>query len=283
MHKLEIDARAKINFTLDVLWKRPDGYHEVEMIMQTLSLKDHLTLELLPERHIELSCDSDLVPRDERNLAWKAARIMLDEFAPDTGVKIHLKKNIPVAAGLAGGSADAAAVIVGLNELLGLKISTQQLQDIGKKLGADIPFCILGGTALARGIGEKLTILKPAPKMNILLYKPPFGVSTKEVYNRLDVKNIKQRPATSTMVKTIEKQDIVGIARGLCNVLETVTFDLYPELSKVKQQFKDCGALGSLMSGSGPTIFGIFESAKDAKKAEERMTIYGDFFITQVD
>jgi len=283
LHKLEIDARAKINFTLDVLWKRPDGYHEVEMIMQTLSLKDHLTLELLSKRHIELTCDSVYVPCDERNLAWKAAKIMLDEFAPDSGVKINLRKNIPIAAGLAGGSADAAAVIVGLNELLGLKISKQKLQDIGKKLGADIPFCIQGGTALAQGIGEKLTVLKPAPQMNILLYKPHFGVSTREVYNRLDVKNIKQRPATWTMVKTIEEQNVEGIAEGLCNVLETVTFDLYPELSKVKQQFKECGALGSLMSGSGPTIYGIFESERDAKKAEGRMTLDGDFFIAQVD
>lgn len=283
MHKLDIDARAKINFTLDVLRKRTDGYHEVEMIMQTVALRDHLTLELLAEKRIELECGNSIVPCDESNLAWKAARLMLDEYAPDAGVRISLKKNIPIAAGLAGGSADAAAVILGLNELLGLKRSREQLQEIGVRIGADVPFCIQGGTALAQGIGEKLTVIKPAPKMNILLYNPGYGVSTKEVYSRLNIKNIRERPTTSAMIDTIERQDIRSIARGLCNVLEPVAFELHPELSEVKKQFKNYGALGSLMSGSGPTIFGIFESEKDAKSAACRIPVDGQFFVTKVD
>lgn len=271
MFKLDIDARAKINLTLDVLYRRPDGYHEVEMIMQSIALKDHLTLELLSTSTVEVCCDIPGLPCDESNLAYKAAKLMIKEFNLDAGVKITLDKNIPLAAGLAGGSADAAAVMTGMNELFDLKKTAEELMMLGKTIGADIPFCIHGGTAVARGIGEKLTPLKPVTKVGLLLVKPPGGVSTKQVYSRLDVKNIKTRPDTPAMIRNIIKKDVETMAKGLCNVLEEVTFELYPKLPLIKDELKRNGAMGSLMSGSGPTVYGIFETREDAKRAAEKM------------
>lgn len=271
MFRLDIDARAKINLTLDVLYRRPDGYHEVEMIMQSIALKDHLTLELLPTSTIEVCCGIPELPGDESNLAYKAAKLMIEEYNLDAGVKITLAKNIPLAAGLAGGSADAAAVMTGMNELFDLKRTTEELAMLGKTIGADIPFCIQGGTAVARGIGEKLTPLKPVAKVGLLLIKPPGRVSTKQVYSRLDVKNIKTRPDTPAIIRTIAAQDVYTMAKGLCNVLEEVTFRLYPELPSIKQELKTNGAMGSLMSGSGPTVYGIFETKKDAERAAARI------------
>ncbi|HHW03561.1 MAG TPA: 4-(cytidine 5'-diphospho)-2-C-methyl-D-erythritol kinase [Thermoanaerobacterales bacterium] len=271
MFKLDIDARAKINITLDVLYRRPDGYHEVEMIMQSIALKDHLTLELMPGRAIEVCCDAAELANDETNLAYKAAKLMMDEFGLDAGVKITLRKNIPMSAGLAGGSADAAAVMIGMNELFDLKKSGEELMMLGKTIGADIPFCIHGGTAVARGIGEKLTPLKPMPQVALVLVKPPYSVSTKQVYSRLDVKDIRSRPDTAAMIRSITDEDVATMARGLCNVLEEVTFELYPELFSIKEELKKNGALGSLMSGSGPTIYGIFETRGAAQKAAARM------------
>lgn len=275
MFKLDVDARAKINLTLDVLYRRPDGYHEVEMIMQSIALKDHLTLELLPGRAIEVSCSTPELLCDESNLAYKAAKLMIEEFSLDAGVKITLNKNIPLAAGLAGGSADAAAVMIGMNELFGLKKSEEDLMMLGKTIGADIPFCIHGGTAVARGIGEKLTPLKPVPKIALLLVKPHYSVSTKQVYSRLNVKDIKSRPDTAAMIRTILNEDVAAMAKGLCNVLEEVTFGLYPELSFIKEELRKNGALGSLMSGSGPTVYGIFETRSAAQRAAAKM-IHGN-------
>lgn len=271
MFKIDVDARAKINLTLDVLYKRHDSYHEVEMIMQSIALKDSITLELLPQKTIEIRCDNSGLSCDEANLAYKAAKLMMEEFCLDAGVKITLNKNIPLAAGLAGGSADAAAVMVGMNELFCLKKSPEDLKVLGKSIGADVPFCIQGGTAVARGIGDKLTPLKPSPKLFLLLVKPFYSVSTKEVYSRLDVKNIISRPNTQAMIYAILKQDVDAVAKGLCNVLEEVTFKLYPELAGIKRELKANGALGGLMSGSGPTVYGIFEGPEDAKKAAARM------------
>jgi 4-diphosphocytidyl-2-C-methyl-D-erythritol kinase len=275
LFKLDVDARAKINLTLDVLYRRPDGYHEVEMIMQSIALKDHLTLELLPGRAIEVSCSTPELLCDESNLAYKAAKLMIEEFSLDAGVKITLNKNIPLAAGLAGGSADAAAVMIGMNELFGLKKSEEDLMMLGKTIGADIPFCIHGGTAVARGIGEKLTPLKPVPKIALLLVKPHYSVSTKQVYSRLNVKDIKSRPDTAAMIRTILNEDVAAMAKGLCNVLEEVTFGLYPELSFIKEELRKNGALGSLMSGSGPTVYGIFETRSAAQRAAAKM-IHGN-------
>lgn len=282
MFKLDMDAQAKINFTLDVLYRRPDGYHEVEMIMQSIALKDRLTIELTSSGSIEVCCNTPELLCDESNLAYKAAKLMIEEYNLDAGVRITLEKNIPLAAGLAGGSADAAAVIVGMNELFNLKIATEELMMLGKTIGADVPFCIHGGTALARGIGEKITSLKPVAGLGLLLVKPPYAVCTKQVYSRLDVKSIKTRPDTPAMIQKILREDVDAMAKGLCNVLEEVTFELYPELARIKQELVENGAMGSLMSGSGPTVYGVFETRKDAKKAAAKM-IHGNrtFIVTE--
>lgn len=283
MYNIDIDARAKINLTLDVLSKRPDGYHEVEMIMQSIDLKDHLEIELVPKKKIEISTDCKDLPTDDQNLVYKAAALMINKFDLDAGIRIKLNKEIPLAAGLAGGSADAAAMIIGINELFDLKKSEKELMAIGKSIGADVPFCIHGGTALARGIGEKITALRSAPEFELLLVKPPCFVSTKEVYNKLDIKNINNRPDNRKVVKAIENQDVLNISKGLCNVLEDVTFSMHPELLKIKAWLLENGALGSLMSGSGPTVFGIFESKSDVNRALEKMPFDKcNFFISGV-
>ncbi|HHY04896.1 MAG TPA: 4-(cytidine 5'-diphospho)-2-C-methyl-D-erythritol kinase [Thermoanaerobacterales bacterium] len=284
MNKICMDARAKINLTLDVLYKRPDNYHEVEMIMQSIALKDELILELIPKRDIELESNVPWLMANEDNLAFKAAKLMLDKYKLDAGLKIKLKKNIPIAAGLAGGSTDAAAVILGINELFDLKRPKKELMASGKTLGADVPFCIQGGTAIARGIGEKIIPLKPLSDIALVLVKPPYSISTKEVYSRLDVKNIKNRPSTMEMVKNIQNQDLDSISKGLCNVLEQVTLRMYPELEEIRNELLNLGALGSLMSGSGPTVFGIFETKQDAKKAAKKLSFEQSLvYVTEVN
>ncbi|HHY71580.1 MAG TPA: 4-(cytidine 5'-diphospho)-2-C-methyl-D-erythritol kinase [Thermoanaerobacterales bacterium] len=283
MQKLDIDARGKINLTLDVLCKRPDGYHEVEMIMQTIALKDIVSLKLTSQPSIKLNSNCPQLTRDEENLAYQAARLMMQQYRLDAGISITISKNIPLGAGLAGGSADAAAVIVGINELFELKRPQAELMSLGKKIGADVPFCIMGKTALSRGIGEKLSPLKSLSGFGVLLVKPPYFVSTKEVYNRLDVKNIKNRPDTKAMVDHIKHQNIDKIASGLCNVLEEVTLKLYPELDDIKNLLIQKGALGSLMSGSGPTVFGLFENTLDAKRAADDVAYRGNWiFVTEM-
>lgn len=284
MHRFEIDVKAKINLTLDVLYKRQDGYHEVEMIMQTISLSDRVSMRLLPEKEIRILCEAPGVPLNEENTAYKAAKLMMDKFNLDAGLEIEIKKNIPVAAGLAGGSADAAAVLMGINEIFDLKKELGQLMELGKIIGADVPFSIMGGTAVARGIGEKLEPLPGLKDIVILLVKPPYFVSTKEVYSRLNVGNIIKRPDTIGIIDKIKRADVRGIAEGLCNVLEEVTFKMHPELERIKEAMKERGALGSLMSGSGPTIYGIFESLKDAQKAAEKFNGYKNtVIITEVN
>ncbi|MDD4568619.1 MAG: 4-(cytidine 5'-diphospho)-2-C-methyl-D-erythritol kinase [Tepidanaerobacteraceae bacterium] len=283
MTKIDIEARGKINLTLDVLFKRPDDYHEVEMIMQNIALKDIISLELVSKRNIRIKTDCSELPCDKSNLAYQAAELMMNEFQLDAGICITLNKNIPLAAGLAGGSADAAAVIVGINELFDLKRPQEELMTLGKRIGADVPFCIFGKTALARGIGERITPLTPLSGFGVLLIKPPCFVSTKQVYSRLNIKNIKNRPDTKSMVEHIRRQNIGDIASKLCNVLEEVTFKLYPELVNIKNSLIQKGALGSLMSGSGPTVFGLFESALDARKAAGAITENGyRIFITEM-
>ena len=271
MHKIDIDAPAKINLTLDVLHRRQDGYHELEMIMQTINLKDRVTVEVIPEQAIKIHTNHKELPIDGRNIAYKAAKMMIKEFNLDAGFKIHLHKKIPVGAGLAGGSSNAAAVILAINELFGLKRSKEELMILGKRIGADVPFCIQKGTVLASGIGEKLKVLNKIPKLSLLLVKPPYSVSTKEVYNRLDISHIKQRPETKAMIDSINRQDVNGIASHLCNVLEEVTLKLHPELEVIKNLMFQGGALGSLMSGSGPTIFGVFENTPQAVRAREEI------------
>ncbi|KXG77837.1 4-diphosphocytidyl-2-C-methyl-D-erythritol kinase [Fervidicola ferrireducens] len=275
MHTVELEAKAKINLTLDVLYKRPDGYHQVEMIMQEISLKDHLVVSLLPGKDIRIVSNSKAIPDGEANLAFKAAKLLMDEFDLDAGVEIKIFKEIPVAAGLAGGSADAAAVLKGMNELFDLGLTTEDLMRFGEKLGADVPFCVMGGTALACGKGEELTRLPAVPPASLVLIKPPYSVSTREVYNRLKINSIRKRPDTQAVIESIKKGDLEGISRGLCNVLEEVTFAKHPELEKFKEMLKARGAFGSLMSGSGPAVYGIFEAKKDAEKAADSLSLPG--------
>ncbi len=270
MKKIKVDAHAKINLSLDVLKRRGDGYHELEMIMQQLALKDVITIE---ERNSGFTIDSNSeeIPLDTSNLVYKAYSIIIEKFNINKGIHIYIEKNIPVAGGLAGGSADAAAVLKGLNALWQLNLKEEQLMDIGLKIGADVPYCIIGGTALAKGIGEKLTRLNSFSDRHILIANPGFNISTAYVYNNLKLDKISDRPQTPAMLKYIESGDTKLVAAAMKNVLETVTLKENPILNGIKEQMIKHGALGSLMSGSGPTIFGIFNNLIDMTKCEENL------------
>lgn len=270
MKKITIDAHAKINLSLDVLKRREDGYHELEMIMQQLALKDIITIE---ERDTGFTIDSNSkeIPLDQTNLVYKAYNIMAKEFNINKGIHIYIEKNIPVAGGLAGGSADAAAVLKGLNTLWKLNLKEEQLMDIGLKIGADVPYCIMGGTALAKGIGEKLTRINSFSGRLVLIANPGINISTAYVYNNLKLDKIIDRPKTESMLKYIEKGDTELVSREMKNVLETVTIKENPILNTIKEQMITHGALGSLMSGSGPTIFGIFNNPIDLAECEKNL------------
>lgn len=256
MLKLMVKAPAKINLSLDVLHKREDGYHEVEMIMTTIDLADRLELTLLEQDEIKIISHNRFVPDDQRNLAYQAALLLKERFKVNKGVSITIEKTIPVAAGLAGGSSDAAAVLRGLNKLWDLGLSIDQLAEIGAEIGSDVSFCVYGGTALATGRGEIITELPAAPTCWIVLAKPFIGVSTADVYRRLNVKGI-DHPKTKEMIQAIEKGSYEGVCGHLGNVLEEVTFSLHPEVEQIKEQMKRFGADAVLMSGSGPTVFGL--------------------------
>jgi 4-diphosphocytidyl-2-C-methyl-D-erythritol kinase len=252
-------AQAKINLTLDVLYKRPDGYHEVEMVMQTVDLSDHLTFVDSEQDAITLSCTAPYIPLDQRNLVYQAAQLMKNTFGVQKGVRIHIDKRIPVAAGLAGGSSDAAATLRGLNHLWKLGLSLDELAELGAKIGSDVPFCIYGGTAIARGRGERIERLPLAAPTWVVLVKPPIAVSTADVYGKLRVEEIEQHPDTAAMVRALRTGDVREIAAGLGNVLERVTFQMHPEVERLKQQLLKFGAVGALMSGSGPTLFALVD------------------------
>ncbi|MFA5523488.1 MAG: 4-(cytidine 5'-diphospho)-2-C-methyl-D-erythritol kinase [Tissierellales bacterium] len=270
MKKIKIDAHAKINLSLDVLRRREDGYHQLEMIMQQLALKDIVTIEE-KESGFTIDSNSKEVPLDTSNLAYKAYNTIADMFNIRRGVHIYIEKNIPIAGGLAGGSTDAAAVLKGLNALWKLRLSEDQLMDIGLRLGADVPYCIMGGTALAEGIGEKLTRIKRFSHRHILIANPGFNISTAYVYNNLKLDKINDRPETELLLRHIENGDTDLVAKAMKNVLETVTIKENPILNKIKEEMLRSGAMGSLMSGSGPTIFGIFKSPKDLARCEEKL------------
>lgn len=258
-------AYAKINLGLDVIGVLPNGYHEVKMIMQTVGIYDVLTLEKIPEG-IVVTTDSGELPTDENNLIYKSAKLMMEKYGLTGGVKIHLEKNIPIAAGMAGGSTDAAATFIGMNELFEIGATEEALRELGVKVGADVPYCIMGGTALAEGIGEKLSPL-PAPKdCYLLIAKPDINVSTKYVYEHLDAEGVENHPDIDGMIKALEQGSLEGIIERLGNVLETVTVKKYPIIQEIKQIMLENGARGSLMSGSGPTVFGIFTEEKKAMK-----------------
>lgn len=273
-NELKLKAYAKINLALDVLSKREDGYHEIRTIMQTVDLYDIINIEKIEEDNIIVTTSSENIPTDNKNHAYIAASLLKERFGVKQGVRIHIEKNIPVSAGLAGGSTDAAAVLKGLNEIFELNLSEQQLMEIGREIGADVPFCLVGGTALCEGIGEKVIKLKSAPQMNILIAKPEVYVSTQAVYEALDLSKVKKRPNIEAMISAIEEGNVKEIAKNLCNVLEVVTVNQYPVINRVKDIMRNNNALGTVMTGSGPAVFGIFSNRYDALKAAERLKVF---------
>lgn len=268
---LELKAYGKINLGLDVVRRREDGYHEVRMIMQTVRVYDAIELDRKDEEGIRLSTNLYYLPDNENNLAYRAAKLLMDEFDIHEGVEIKMKKFIPVAAGMAGGSSDAASVLFGVNKMFGLGLSKRELMERGVKLGADVPYCIMRGTALSEGIGEMLTPLSPMPQCQVLIAKPSVSVSTKHVYESLNLPALGKdaHPDIDAVRAAIEKKDISGVVANLGNILETVTIPENPIIQTIKDKMVDMGADGSLMSGSGPTVFGLFTNQKAARAAYE--------------
>lgn len=262
--KLELYAHGKINLGLDVIGERPDGYHEVKMIMQTVEVCDRLEFEDIDEDEIQLKSDAAFLPLDGDNLICKACRLMKDEYDIKKGVRISLEKHIPVAAGMAGGSADAAAALVAMNEIFALGLSRDRLMELGVKLGADVPYCIMKGTALSEGIGEKLTELAPMPDCYILIAKPGVSVSTKEAYGGLVLDEHTLHPDIDGMVEAIKAGDLKGVTDRMGNVLEPVTAGKHEEIDILEAAMKDRGALNAMMTGSGPTVFGIYDDKAKA-------------------
>ncbi|TCT13955.1 4-diphosphocytidyl-2-C-methyl-D-erythritol kinase [Natranaerovirga pectinivora] len=267
MESIHLKARAKINLALDILNRRPDGYHEVRMIMQTINLFDRLYLKKINKPEIIIKTNLPFIPTDNNNLVYKAADLIRKEFDISQGLYIQLHKVIPVAAGLAGGSSDAAAVLTGLNTLYNLNLSNKDLMALGVTIGADVPYCIMRGTALAEGIGEKLTPLDPMPNCYILIVKPNINVSTAYVYSKVNINEFETRPNIDKMIEAIKSSDLNKISSCMGNVLETVTIKEYPVIDKLKRLMLEKGAIGSMMSGSGPTVFGIFDDKIKARKA----------------
>ena len=266
-YSMEVRAYAKINLGLDVTGRREDGYHLVRMIMQALELHDTLYLEESGTPGVQLETGDPDVPAGRDNLIVRAGEKMLDTFAPGKGVRIRLEKCIPMAAGLAGGSTDAAAAMRGMNELFGLNQSDEELRRLGVQLGADIPYCILGGTALAEGIGEVLTALPALPGCYLVLGKPAGGLSTPEMYRGLDAETDVRHPDIDGQIRALREGDLFGVAERLGNVLEPVACARQPEVGIIREQMLEAGAIGARMSGSGPTVFGIFTEEEKAKKA----------------
>ena len=269
MDELRLKAMAKINLGLDVVRKREDGYHDLRMIMQSVYLYDQIELVKTEERSIRVSTNLNFLPTGEDNLVYKAAKLLMDEFEIRQGVTISLKKCITVAAGLAGGSSDAAAVLVGVNRMFQLGLSKKDLMERGVKIGADVPYCIMRGTVLAEGIGEELTALPAIPACTVLIAKPPISVSTKAVYEALDAEEGWDHPDIDGIMEGLETGSLEKIASCMGNVLEQVTVEAYPVIEAIKDAMKEQGALNAMMSGSGPTVFGIFETKADAKRARE--------------
>ena len=268
---MRLQAFAKINLGLDVLGKREDGYHEVRMIMQTIRMYDQLDMRKSVEPGIHLTTNKKYIPVDENNLVWRAAKLMMDTCGIIEGVSIHLHKVIPVAAGMAGGSSDAAATLVGMNRLFHCGLSKEKLMELGVQIGADVPYCVLRGTALAEGIGEKLTVLPPMPDCWILIGKPGISVSTKYVYTTLDLNTDTVHPDIDGMKKALEDGNLYGITERMGNVLQDVTIPAYPEVERIKEQMKTLGAVNAMMSGSGPTVFGIFDNEEKAQEACQKL------------
>ncbi len=271
MDEISLKALAKINLGLDVLGKREDGYHEVRMVMQTIHLYDRVEIKKTRSPHIHVETNLYYLPVNEDNLVYRAAKLMKDEFQIKEGVRIVLQKFIPVAAGLAGGSSDAAAVLVGMNRIFNLGLKQSKLMELGLKIGADVPFCIMRGTALAEGIGEKLTALPPMPKCPVLIAKPAISVSTKAVYEGLKLYDGMEHPDIDGVMEGIQQKDLKGVASHMGNILETVTIPMYPVIDDIKKLMMENGALNAMMSGSGPTVFGLFPNEKEIRRAYEAL------------
>lgn len=267
MDTVKLKAYAKINLGLDVIRKREDGYHEVRMIMQTIGLYDKISINATNHPSIKVKTNLHYLPTDKNNLVYKAAALMKETFQIKEGVYIHLEKRIPVAAGMAGGSADAATTLYGMSRLFHLNLKTEQLLKLAVQIGADVPYCILRGTALSEGIGEILTPLPPFPTCYVLIVKPNISVSTKFVYENLHLDTVTNHPDIDGIMKHIKEQDLYGASKLFGNVLETVTEKEYPIITDIKNKMQENGAIVSLMSGSGPTVFGLFDNEKVAEKA----------------
>jgi len=274
-------AYAKINISLDVVGKREDGYHLLKMIMQTIDLYDLITINRIKEG-INITTNKPFVPTDERNLAYKAAKLFKERFNINEGVDINIKKNIPVAAGMAGGSTDAAAVLNAMKSIFNVAASDQEILELGLKIGADVPFCMVGGTAICEGIGEKITPLTSFKDNILVVVKPPFGVSTKEVFQNLDISKVYRHPNTELLIENIENKDLKAVCENMKNVLENVTLRKHAILRDIKNEMLRQGAAGTLMTGSGPTVFGFFEDMLRAQHCYDKFkSKYNEVFITR--
>lgn len=270
-YDISLKALAKINLGLDVVRRREDGYHEVRMIMQTIHLYDRLDIKRTKESGIQIQTNLSFLPVNENNLIYKAAKLLMDEFSITDGVSVKLDKRIPVAAGMAGGSTDAAAMLFGMNRLFSLGLTKRQLMERGVQIGADVPYCIMRGTALAEGIGEELSQLPPMVKCPVLIAKPSISVSTKFVYQNLKLDDTTVHPDIDLLIEDIRAKNLYDIAAHMGNVLETVTIPNYPVIDEIKEHMLSHGAVGAMMSGSGPTVFGLFDDEATAKKAYKAM------------
>jgi 4-diphosphocytidyl-2-C-methyl-D-erythritol kinase len=276
-----LKAYAKINISLDVVGKREDGYHLLRMIMQNIDLYDLINIEKATNG-INISSSKPYIPTDERNLGYKAAKLFMEKYNLQGGVDINIRKNIPVAAGLAGGSTDAAAVLKGMRSIYDMDVSDEELMELGLKIGADVPYCIAGGTALCEGIGEKITPLKSFKDHIMIIVKPPFGVSTKEVYQSLDISRIYKHPDTEGLIQAVEKNDLKYVCGNMKNILENVTLRKHILLKDIKNDMLRMGALGAMMSGSGPTVFSFFDDMLKAQQCYEKFKLkYNEVFITR--
>ena len=268
MKEIRLKARAKINLTLDVTGKRENGYHLLETIMQTVQLYDGIYMKKLDKPEIKLKTNLPWLPVDERNLAWKAANLMRETYGIEGGVFIEIDKRIPVAAGLAGGSTDCAAVLVGMNRLYDLHLSETELEELAGRLGSDSPYCVRRGTVLCEGVGEIMTNVEhPCPECYVVLAKLPVSVSTVSVYKGLKWDQVEEHPDTQAMLDAMAAGDVAKMGRLLCNVLETVTIEMHPKIAEIKTRLMELGAEGALMSGSGPTVFALFKDREKARKA----------------
>ena len=268
---ISLKALAKINLGLDVVRRREDGYHEVRMIMQTIQLYDRLDIKRTQEPGIQIQTNLSFLPVNENNLIYKAAKLLMDEFSITDGVSVKLDKRIPVAAGMAGGSTDAAAMLIGVNRLFSLGLTKRELMERGVQIGADVPYCIMRGTALAEGIGEALSPLPPMVKCPVLIAKPSISVSTKFVYQNLKLDDTTIHPDIDRLIDDIKAKNLHDITAHMGNVLETVTIPNYPVIDEIKKHMLSNGAVGAMMSGSGPTVFGLFDDEDTAKKAYKAM------------